>query len=291
MQKVLSIIICFTLTTAALLSYPGQHAEAGGNDVQLYGHTFTGTSFVWWIDASSSQSLNGALAEAKLHITAAIDRLEVNQEFGIVVYDSTHYSFAPFTVLATAANKAQAIAFVNSINAGGVGCAYNAIVQSLLIADTSQSIHPQIFLFSDGVFSCSLSLPATITALNYSQVPIHGIRVGASGVPDLQTLALQNGGLFIDGVPLVRFLRGDANGSGHFNLTDIVVQLGYILNDESLGCEMALDSNSDGEIDLSDVLFGLSELYSGGTAPSAPYPNCGLIDLSPTLDCIDFGAC
>jgi len=53
-------------------------------------------------------------------------------------------------------------------------------------------------------------------------------------------------------------------------------------------CMDAADSNDDGFLDVSDVVFTLGYIFSGGSAPPAPFPNCDL-DATPhdPLSCDD----
>jgi PKD repeat protein len=85
------------------------------------------------------------------------------------------------------------------------------------------------------------------------------------------------------------FIRGDANNDGQVDLSDGVA----ILNELFLGvpsaapCKDALDSNDDGGTDLSDGVYVLNFLFQGGNAPPAPYPNPGSDSTPDALpDCI-----
>ena len=93
------------------------------------------------------------------------------------------------------------------------------------------------------------------------------------------------------------FLRGDANLDLEVNLTDAV----YILNNLFLGgaplpCAEAADVNGDaatgGTIDLSDGVYLLNFLFLGGDPVPAPFPECGSMKLvlgCESTGCPDIG--
>ncbi|MDE0959088.1 MAG: hypothetical protein OSB12_10690, partial [Planctomycetota bacterium] len=52
--------------------------------------------------------------------------------------------------------------------------------------------------------------------------------------------------------------------------------LGSLFLGESFSfCPISADGNDDGALNISDVVFLLSTLFSGGSSPSAPWPDCG----------------
>ena len=93
------------------------------------------------------------------------------------------------------------------------------------------------------------------------------------------------------------FLRGDANLDLEVNLTDAV----YILNNLFLGgaplpCAEAADVNGDaatgGTVDLSDGVYLLNFLFLGGDPVPAPFPECGSMKLvlgCESTGCPDIG--
>ncbi|MCA8959238.1 MAG: cellulase family glycosylhydrolase [Planctomycetes bacterium] len=86
------------------------------------------------------------------------------------------------------------------------------------------------------------------------------------------------------------FRRGDANTDGTVDLGDVITALAYLFDvGASPICLAAADANDDEQLDIADALFLLNFLHLGGSAPSSPYPDCGL-DTS-SLDCASFTAC
>ncbi len=53
-------------------------------------------------------------------------------------------------------------------------------------------------------------------------------------------------------------------------------------------CFDACDTNDDGGIDISDVIFILAYFFQQGNPPGPPFPECGLDPSPDTLDCGNF---
>ena len=53
-------------------------------------------------------------------------------------------------------------------------------------------------------------------------------------------------------------------------------------------CKDAADANDDGEIDLSDAIYTLNYLFSGGNIIKEPYPDRGTDSTLDELDCEDY---
>jgi hypothetical protein len=78
-------------------------------------------------------------------------------------------------------------------------------------------------------------------------------------------------------VTLEFFRRGDANGDGFYDISDILgVLTALFVQGPSLGCFDAADLNDDGSVDLSDAVFGLNFIYRDGLRPRPPgHVACG----------------
>ena len=84
-----------------------------------------------------------------------------------------------------------------------------------------------------------------------------------------------------------RFIRGDSDGSGKVDLTDVISFLSYLFQGGvAPPCQDASDSDDSGKLDLSDALWTLAYLFQGGSPPPDPGPSCGV---DPTPD--DLGTC
>ena len=72
------------------------------------------------------------------------------------------------------------------------------------------------------------------------------------------------------------FLRGDSNGDGTLNITDVILVVTNLFQvGLSVTCDDAADTNDDGSVNTSDIVFLLSYLFRGGLDPPAPHPECG----------------
>jgi hypothetical protein len=64
------------------------------------------------------------------------------------------------------------------------------------------------------------------------------------------------------------FLPGDADGGGTIDISDVVFLIGYIFSGGLPPVPPARgDANCDGGVDISDVVFLISYIFSGGSAP------------------------
>jgi len=74
-----------------------------------------------------------------------------------------------------------------------------------------------------------------------------------------------------------RFVRGDANNDGIRDISDAVFILSFLFSGGSRPlCDEASDINGDGTRDISDPVYLLSYLFLGKTPPPQPFPECGL---------------
>jgi ELWxxDGT repeat protein len=87
------------------------------------------------------------------------------------------------------------------------------------------------------------------------------------------------------------FYRGDSNADGQKDLTDALVTLGFIFlaDPNRLACEESADANDSGDVDLSDAVFTLLELYRG-VAPVSP-SGCCADDTPDELTCEVYSNC
>ena len=76
---------------------------------------------------------------------------------------------------------------------------------------------------------------------------------------------------------VVDFRRGDASNDGKVDITDGIYVMSWIYSGgKAPSCLNSADANDDGKIDLTDAIYILSYIYLGGKAPPAPGPKvCG----------------
>lgn len=71
------------------------------------------------------------------------------------------------------------------------------------------------------------------------------------------------------------FRRADCNADGHADISDAIYSLVYLFTGgESPLCPEACNTNGDSQMDLSDGIYFLNYLFTGGTPPPFPYPGC-----------------
>jgi hypothetical protein len=56
-------------------------------------------------------------------------------------------------------------------------------------------------------------------------------------------------------------------------------------------CIRAADANNSGAVDISDGVYTLNFLFTGGLAPPAPYPDCGPGAAEGGLECESSPGC
>ncbi len=82
------------------------------------------------------------------------------------------------------------------------------------------------------------------------------------------------------------FVRGDANGDGHIDISDPVTILGFLFGGTlTLDCRDAADINDDGLLDIVDPASLLFFLFNRGAPPRPPHPDPGPDPTDDGLDC------
>lgn len=79
------------------------------------------------------------------------------------------------------------------------------------------------------------------------------------------------------------FIRGDVNGDGLRDLSDVVFNLTFLFGGGASQCRDAHDVNDDGRVDVGDPVYDLNEQFQMGPAVPAPQPACGP---DPTADLV-----
>lgn len=95
------------------------------------------------------------------------------------------------------------------------------------------------------------------------------------------------GGILTVDAAACRFKRGDSNGDGRLDISDVVTILIYLFEGGRgpLRCEDAGDANDDGALDIGDAVRILGRLFAHGTAFDPPYPACGTDQTLDALRC------
>jgi hypothetical protein len=95
-----------------------------------------------------------------------------------------------------------------------------------------------------------------------------------------------DGTIMILAQPSIVFIRGNANQDSGFDLSDGVFTLNYLFTGgpEPL-CLDAADTSDDGVVDLSDAVLSFNNLFLGGAPPLPPHPGYGVDPTEDALGC------
>ena len=101
--------------------------------------------------------------------------------------------------------------------------------------------------------------------------------------------------LYFEGATLVpeqllgypRFKRGDGNADGEVDISDVIFGLNGIIGGGPWGnCRDALDANDDGTVNIVDPIFTLTFLFiPGSPPPPPPFTFCGDDQTPDSVDC------
>ncbi len=177
--------------------------EDAPETIVFYGNDYEGDAFFWCLDKSGSMDWGGAMEDLKQEVTASVNSLSPEADFGIVAFSSNTLTWSLAPRRASPAMKASAIAWVNILVPEGWTCLAPAAITTLQVCNQSSKPTRQVIILSDGVPTCddvdtTTQALAEITAANWQQVPIHTIYINddSEGISFMQTLAAQNFGTF-----------------------------------------------------------------------------------------------
>lgn len=177
--------------------------EDAPETIIFYGNDYEGDAFFWCLDKSGSMEWGGAMEDLQQEVTEAVNSLSPQAEFSIVAFSSNTVTWSTTPKAATTAQKAAAIAWVNSLVPDGWTCLAPAAITMLQICNQSSKPARQMLILSDGVPTCdgvdtTNQTLSEITAANWQQVPIHTIYINddSEGISFMQLLAAQNFGSF-----------------------------------------------------------------------------------------------
>lgn len=83
----------------------------------------------------------------------------------------------------------------------------------------------------------------------------------------------------------VPFVRGDADGSGSVEITDVVRILEYLYAGTLVDCLDSLDCDDDQAIEISDAVWLLAYLFQSGPAPAEPFGEAAIDPTPGTPGC------
>ncbi len=92
--------------------------------------------------------------------------------------------------------------------------------------------------------------------------------------------------------PFRQFQRGDTNSDGQLDITDAIHTLFYLFGDGSAStCLDAADANDDGTLDLADIIETLGHLFVNGGPLAEPLYHCGEDWTLDPLTCYQYKPC
>jgi hypothetical protein len=87
------------------------------------------------------------------------------------------------------------------------------------------------------------------------------------------------------------FRRCDANADGSHDLSDAVFILGFLFSGGAdLSCEKSADCDDNGVLEITDAVRLLNYLFLGGPRPQEPFPDCGPDPSGDALSCQSYPA-
>jgi hypothetical protein len=152
--------------------------------------------------------------------------------------------------------------------------------------------HPHIFGEStESVLALELSGPEGST----SDVSVFdGLRGRSQPVMNAVTVAgesrnvcnVNTARISIRHLALDNFIRGNANGDALIDISDALWILNSLFRESRpSACADASDANDDGRVDISDPIQLIEYLFLTGTAPPAPFVECGLDRTEDEIGC------
>lgn len=92
---------------------------------------------------------------------------------------------------------------------------------------------------------------------------------------------------FVQVVPVVRFVRLDANGDRGIDIADPIFILNWLFKSgRTPPCLDAADVNDSGRVDIADPIYAFQYLFLGGPGPFQPYPDPGVDPTDDALSCL-----
>ena len=100
------------------------------------------------------------------------------------------------------------------------------------------------------------------------------------------TAAQADGSISLNPVVTSDWIRGDANSDSVVNIADVIWMISELFTGGAASsCSISSDANDDGMNDLGDPAYVIQYRFIGGPMPVAPFPGCGQVDGQTPEDC------
>jgi hypothetical protein len=146
--------------------------------------------------------------------------------------------------------------------------------------------YEEVLVYRDGLQFAALPGSATSCVDRYTTDGTHAYEVrGRIEVSRSRRQAVECSLEVVPPNPTEAFRRGDVDGNGTVELTDVINLLNFLyLGGSAPSCPDAADEDDSGVLELTDVINILGFLYLGGAEPAAPGPfSCGSDPTGDTL--------
>jgi streptogramin lyase len=163
---------------------------------------------------------------------------------------------------------------------------YTILLGSSLTLDGSSSSDPDSSL-GDSIVRYEWSLNGHVVLganPTLSPATLTSFGMGSSGVFPLSLTVEDSLGATASSFSVVRvvdalspqFRRGNSNQDGTIDLSDVIFTINWLfLGGTTPKCLEAANSNSDSRLDIADAIYGINYLFLGGPPPGPPFPACG----------------
>ena len=288
------------LAVCATLFFCLPTADAGVGDLTVGGNTYSGDSFVFVLDYSSSLASpdEEPLMLLRSVVHEALLNLHPTQKFSLVLYGSGTVAYSTLLQNANAGNIDAAMAWLTAFSPSGANCAAQALIFGINILNFASTTGGTLIYIADEAPNCPgpAETLSSVTAANWAGVEIHTfvLPTGSANpatVDYLENIAAANGGTFFDlslAPPTPEVIRGDANGDGSVNLADAlhILFTGFGLTTNPI-CRLAADVNDDGDFGpIVDASTLLGYLFAGSLPTlAAPFPDCGVEPTPEGMTC------
>ncbi len=139
------------------LDLPFNGALVERDRIRFYGSEYELDGIFYVIDRSGSMQDSGELEVAKQEVSRNIGELSPEVQFGIVFFDRgiTKFPSSGRPADASAAMKAAAINYIQSVPGGGGSCVQQGLVEGLLFANLSTADRKVLLYVGDGGGTCN----------------------------------------------------------------------------------------------------------------------------------------